>query len=156
MQFLGLISEAPSALAGRFVSTTLLLSSPRGSCCSPVSEIGGGRAHSGQPYSNGQEAGPVPEKQGRQVVLTTRPVPQHFHLGAGADGVAAAVGAARVGSLVSQLNVAYDQASILGQVDAVTVCPHWDTIPVMKSVLYHCSHPWELKKSLCCLETDAS
>lgn len=112
-----------------------------------------------QPYSHGQEAGPVPEKQGGQVVLTTGPVPQHLHLGAGTDGVAAAVCTARVGSLVSQLNVAYDQASILGQVDVVTVCPHWDSIPVMKSVLYtsvptilyHCSHPWE---PLCCLETD--
>lgn len=60
---------------------------------------------------------------------SARPAPQHFHLRAGTDGVAAAVGAARVGSLVSLLNVAYDQASILGEVDVVAICPHGDSVP---------------------------
>lgn len=54
--------------------------------------------------------------------------PQHFHLRAGTDRAAAAVGAACVGSLVSQLNVAYGQASILGEVDVAAICPHWDSI----------------------------
>lgn len=56
------------------------------------------------------------------------PAPQHFHLRAGTDRVAAAVGTAGVGSLISQLNVAYGQASILGQVDMAAICPHWDSI----------------------------
>lgn len=99
--------------------------------------------HDGQPSSNGQEAAALcQEKWGGQVVLTAGPAPQHFHLCAGTDRVAAAVGAACVGSLVSQLNIAYGQASILGQVDAAAICPHWDSISVMRSVLYHCSHSW--------------
>jgi len=73
------------------------------------------------------------EKQGGRAVLTARPAPQHFHLGAGTDRVAAAVGAARVGSLVSLLNVAYDQAPVLGQVDAVAICPCRDSVPVAKT-----------------------
>lgn len=86
------------------------------------------------------------EKRGGQVVLTARPAPQHFHLRAGTDGAAAAIGAACVGTLVSLLNVAYDQASVLGQVDVVAICPHGDSIPVVKNILYHYSHPWGLKE----------
>lgn len=39
---------------------------------------------------------------------SVRPAPQHLHLCAGTDGVAAAVGAACVGSLISLLNIADD------------------------------------------------
>lgn len=122
------------------VSTTLLSRPPRDSCCSPKPRTGSGWVHDGQLSSNSQEAALCREKWGGQVVLTAGPAPQHFHLRAGTDRVAAAVGTAGVGSLISQLNVAYGQASILGQVDMAAICPHWDSISVMKSVLYHCSH----------------
>lgn len=81
------------------------------------------------------------EKQGHQVVLTAKPALQHFHFCAGTDRVAAAVGAARVGSLIGLFYVAYDQSSILGQVDVAAICPHGDSVPVAKNILYRSSHP---------------
>lgn len=72
------------------------------------------------------------EKWGGWVVLTAGLAPQHFHLCAGTDGAAAAVGTACVGPLVTLLNIAYDQASVLGQVDMVAVCLHGDSVPTSK------------------------
>lgn len=86
------------------------------------------------------------EKQDSQAVLTARPAPQHLHLRAGTDRAAAAVGTARVGSLVSLLDVAYSQASILGQVDVVAIPPHGNSIPVVKNKMFHYCHRRGLKE----------
>lgn len=81
------------------------------------------------------------EKQEGWAVLTAGPAPQHLHLRAGTDRAAAAVGTACVGSLVSLLDIAYSQASILGQVDVVAIPPHGNSVPAVKNKIFHCCHP---------------
>lgn len=105
----------------------------------PKAQGGAGLAH-----TTGAIAARGREKQEGCAELTARPAPQHLHLRAGTDRAAAAVGTACVGSLISLLDIAYSQASILGQVDVVAIPPHGNSVPMVKNKIFHYCHPWVL------------
>lgn len=124
---------------------------PRGSCCSPKPEAGAGLAHTigvivARAWALCWEKQEGWEEQEGWAGLTARLAPQHLHLRAGADRAAASVGAACVRSLISLLDVADSQASILGQVDVVAIPPHGNSVPVVKNKIFHYCHPWVLKE----------